>query len=449
MVKLRSMKIGDLGRVVTGKTPPSSRPELFGKLHPFLTPTDIDGFARYIEPSRFLSPQGGDYQQRLMLPARAVCVVCIGATIGKVCMTNRPSFTNQQINAVIVNEGEHDPFFVYSLLTTLRDELKANAGGAATPIINKTAFSEIEIGVPLLSAQRRIASILSAYDQLTENCQRRVRILEEMARALYREWFVRFQFPSHQKVPRVDSPLGAIPKGWAVTPVSQAVEIDPHVSVPRDGEKPFVPMGCLATESMLITDIETRTGNSGSKFQNGDTLFARITPCLENGKTGFVQFLPDRNAVAFGSTEFIVMRSRTLTPEFVYLLARNDEFRGNAIKSMAGASGRQRVQEKCFDSFLIAHPPRDLLARFSAIVSPNFQLIHKLQLKIENLRRTRDLLLPRLLSGQVSLDVSAVEDVAEPRAPAPATFPTDLASEEPALRAAEEAPTYRSSKRIS
>ena len=119
---------------------------------------------------------------------------------------------------------------------------------------------------------------------------------------------------------------------------------------------------------MLITDIETRTGNSGSKFQNGDTLFARITPCLENGKTGFVQFLPNEKAVGCGSTEFIVLRSRTLTPEFVYCLARSEEFRGNAIKSMTGASGRQRVQGRCFDRFLIAEPPRTLLDRFSGIV---------------------------------------------------------------------------------
>jgi len=178
MAELRTVRIGDLGRVVTGKTPPSSQPELFGDLHPFLTPTDIDGFARYIEPARFLSPEGRDFQHRLMLPERAVCVVCIGATIGKVCMTGRPSFTNQQINSVVVNENEHDPFFVYHILTTLRDELKLNAGGVATPIINKTAFSEIEIRVPPLPVQRRIAGILAAYDELMENSQRRIRILE-------------------------------------------------------------------------------------------------------------------------------------------------------------------------------------------------------------------------------------------------------------------------------
>jgi type I restriction enzyme S subunit len=186
------------------------------------------------------------------------------------------------------------------------------------------------------------------------------------------------------------------------------VSINPRVVIPRDGEKPFVPMGCLANDSMLITDIECRAGNSGAKFQNGDTLFARITPCLENGKTGFVQFLSDAQSVAFGSTEFIVLRSNTLTPEFVYLLARSEAFRGVAIKSMTGASGRQRVQERCFDDFKIAHPPRALLDRFSAIVAPSFRMIQRLHLQIQNLRRTRDLLLPRLLSGQVEIKTEEV-----------------------------------------
>lgn len=134
LIDLREVSIGALGRVVTGKTPPSSRPELFGSESPFLTPTDIDGMARFIEPSRFLSSDGAHYQHRLLLPEHSVCVVCIGATIGKVCMTSKPSFTNQQINSVVVNQDEHDPFFIYYLLTTLRDELKSNAGGAATPI---------------------------------------------------------------------------------------------------------------------------------------------------------------------------------------------------------------------------------------------------------------------------------------------------------------------------
>ena len=223
MSELRTIPIAKLGRIITGKTPPSAQPELFGKSYPFLTPTDIDGFARFVEPNRFLAPVGYTYQHRLVLPKHAVCVVCIGATIGKVCMTNRPSFTNQQINSIIVNEDEHDPFFIYHLVTTLRDELKSNAGGAATPIINKTAFSEIEVRVPRLLVQRRIARILSTYDDLIENSQRRIQILETMARSLYREWFVQFRFPGHDNVSRIPSPLGNIPEGWEVNPLETLI----------------------------------------------------------------------------------------------------------------------------------------------------------------------------------------------------------------------------------
>lgn len=282
--------------------------------------------------------------------------------------------------------------------------IHAKTNGATVAHLNMQDVRTMTLPeLPPMPVQKRIAGILSAYDELIENSKRRIKILEAMAHALYREWFVHFRFPGHEKIPHVASPLGNIPQGWEVKTVPECIDINPRVVVPNEGEKPFVPMGCLANDSMLITDIESRTGNSGSKFQNGDTLFARITPCLENGKTGFVQFLHDTNSFACGSTEFIVLRSRTLTPEFVYCLSRSDVFRGVAIKSMSGATGRQRVQECCFDDFQIVQPPRALLDHYSTIVVPSFRLIYELHLQIQNLRRTRDLLLPRLLSGQVDL----------------------------------------------
>jgi type I restriction enzyme S subunit len=311
-------------------------------------------------------------------------------------------------NHAHILRGKHGVAVDTFLLACLNNaNIKPFVTGAAQPKLSQSNLRQIEIPLPPLPVQRRIAGILSAYDELMENNQRRIRLLEAMARALYREWFVHFRAPGMAANRRINSPLGPIPHGWEVRRIPECVDISPRVAVPRDGEKPFVPMGCLSNDSMLITDIESRVGNSGAKFQNGDTLFARITPCLENGKTGFVQFLPDAHAVGFGSTEFIVLRSRTLTPEFVYCLARSDEFRGVAIKSMSGATGRQRVQEQCFDDFQITQPPRALLDQYSAIVAPSFRLIYKLHLQIQNLRRTRDLLLPRLLSGQVALNFSA------------------------------------------
>jgi type I restriction enzyme S subunit len=202
----------------------------------------------------------------------------------------------------------------------------------------------------------------------------------------------------------VDSPLGEIPEGWEAKRVSDAITINPKMKVPKEGEKPFIAMDNLSTNSMIIDGFNYKTGNSGSKFKNKDTLFARITPCLENGKTGFVQSLPANDAVAIGSTEFIVLRSKTIIPELVYLIARSEGFRDHAIKSMSGATGRQRVRENCFDNFLTAQPDNKILEKFQVIISPIFKNIHYLACKNANLRRTRDLLLPKLITGELDVD---------------------------------------------
>jgi type I restriction enzyme S subunit len=309
--------------------------------------------------------------------------------------------------------GIDSRFLYYWMLSPQGDaELQKAKIGSAQPAFTINLLKQMEIDLPPLPIQRRISRILLTYDDLIENNTRRIKILEEMAKMIYRERFVNFRFPSHEKVKMVESEIGTVPSGWPVQKVTKAVEVDPTTKVPKEGMKPFVPMGSLSHTSMLIADIEQREGNSGSKFRNGDTLFARITPCLENGKTGFVQFLPNSEAVAFGSTEFIVLRSRTVNPEYVYLMARSEEFRDNAIKSMSGATGRQRVQEQCFDRFLVAHPPLDLLEEFQEAVMPMFRLVYALSLKNRNLRTTRDLLLPKLISGEVNVKQVEAEAVA-------------------------------------
>jgi len=272
--------------------------------------------------------------------------------------------------------------------------------------VSLTTQRSLRVSLPPHQTQIQIAALVAAYDELIENNLRRIEILEELAEAVYREWFVNFRFPGHEDVVLVDSCLGPIPEGWEVVTVSDAVELNPRVRMPRDQEIRFVPMGSLIEGSMVIDGHETRTGPSGSQFRNGDTLLARITPSLENGKTGFVQFLSETE-VASGSTEFIVMRSQTLTPEFVYLLARTDDLRGVAIKSMVGASGRQRVQENSIARYLFPHPDRSTLQLFDEMTAPMFRMVQSLVDQNANLRTTRDLLLPRLVSGEI--DVSDLD----------------------------------------
>ena len=379
----------------------------------FVEMADISPGRRYVRATlrRDAGGGGAKFQSGDTLMARITPCLENGKIAQFASEQAAPAFGSTEFWVLRALPAFADAAFVFYLACSrgVRDAAeKSMAGASGRQRADVDAIRRLEVLAPSLSEQRRIAGVLSAYDDLIENNIRRIAILEEIARRIYEEWFVRFRFPGHEGVRMVESELGLVPEGWVVVPASTAMEINPTTKVPKVGLKPFLSMNCLSDDSMLIDSAGEREGNSGSKFRNGDTLFARITPCLENGKTGFVQFLPVDEATAFGSTEFIVLRSRTLTPEFVYLLARSDRFRDNAIKSMSGASGRQRVREACFDTFLVANPDRMTLSRFEALVLPTFKLVQTLALKNANLRATRDLLLPKLISGE--LDVSAIRE---------------------------------------
>jgi type I restriction enzyme S subunit len=377
---------------------PSIRTPNVGRGHLILDDVNLVSKETYLSWTRRATPRAGDLILAREAPAGNVAIVPENP---KVCL-------GQRTVLIRPNRRQVDPHYLLYLLLedSMQAKLLSYGAGATVPHVNMSDIRALPLpDLPTLDIQRKIGVILSAYDDLIEVNTRRIAILEEMARELYREWFVYFRFLGHEGVRMVESAVGLAPEGWEVVKTAEAIDINPSTKVPTDGEKPSVMMNGLSTNTMLITEVGYRSGNSGSKFKNGDTLFARITPCLENGKTAFVQFLPTDDAVACGSTEFIVLRSRTLCPEFVYLLARSDAFRDNAIKSMSGASGRQRVQEGCFDKFLFAHPDHKTLAAFAKLVSPLFRMVQLLADKNANLRRTRDLLLPRLVAGEVGVAV--------------------------------------------
>jgi type I restriction enzyme S subunit len=292
------------------------------------------------------------------------------------------------------------PEFIYSffrspLFKSQVDQLKS---GVAQPQLPIRDLSKIKIPLPPVWEQRKIVDHVFSFDKLIENNRRRMALLEESVRLLYREWFVRLRFPGYEHTRSVDG----VPEGWKQTPSSEAIEINPKTLLSDEEEHWYVEMADLSTGSMIIQNAVKKEGRSGSKFKNGDTLFARITPCLENGKTGFVDFMAE-DEVGRGSTEFIVLRSKNLTPEYVYCLARTYDFRENAIKSMIGSSGRQRVQESCFDKYLLLAPPSPLLDLFSEFVRPIFEQIKNLHGQNQKLRTARDLLLPRLMSGEIEV----------------------------------------------
>lgn len=258
----------------------------------------------------------------------------------------------------------------------------------------------IEVPVPPMETQRRIADILSAYDDLIENNLKQIKLLEEAAQRLYKEWFVDLRFPGHEHTKIVDG----VPEGWEICTLNDVIEFDPKVRLEKDRVKQFVPMSALSTSSMVLDmkEISETTSNAGSKFQNGDTLLARITPCLENGKTAFVHGL-ESNEGAIGSTEYIVMRSKRLNPYMVYLLSRTNEFRQYAINSMSGSDGRQRVKAEQIKMLVHLLPPTGVIQRFEQIVSPMFETVFSLNKQIFAATQARDRLLPKLMSGEVEV----------------------------------------------
>jgi len=241
---------------------------------------------------------------------------------------------------------------------------------------------------------------LAAYDDLIENNRRRIQLLEQAARLLYKEWFVHLRFPGHEHSKIIDG----LPEGWERKYIPEVIDINPSEKVQKGTPIRYVPMAGLSTTNMTIdlTESETRTTPTPVRYRNGDVLLARITPCLENGKTGFVNFLaPDETAC--GSTEFIVLRGRLVSPYFTYCLARTHVFRETAIKSMIGASGRQRVQPACFDEFVVDRPRSVIREQFDKSISPIFQQIAILERQSNQLAKARNLLLPKLMNGEVGV----------------------------------------------
>ncbi len=318
-------------------------------------------------------------------------------------MSQRPMAFNQDVKAIIPKPGIDGTYLFYALsgrAHEIRDLATEAAHG--TKKLEMSRLQNFQIAVPDFDIQKKVAAVGLAYDDLIVANQRRIKLLEESARLLYREWFVLLRFPGHEPVPVTNG----VPEGWERKPVSEMIDANPKTPFPKDISRPFVGMEALSEDSMIIDVSDARPVSGGAKFRNGDTLLARITPCLENGKTGFVQFLEDDEAAASGSTEFIVLRSRTVNRYWIYCLARSDSFREHAINSMAGSDGRQRVNSKCFDKYLTLQPPSDVLQVFEENVSGVFAQVQSLTEYNRALRQARDMLLPKLMSG--AMDVSRI-----------------------------------------
>ncbi len=299
----------------------------------------------------------------------------------------------------------HSRFLRYWLNSpTLASHLGGFRDGSVAERFNLPTIRTLPVAVPPLPVQRTIARILGALDDKIELNRRMNKTLEQMARAIFKSWFVDFE-PFRGKG-MVDSEMGKIPKGWKVKPLPEAIEVNPPRALRKGCIVPYLDMQNMPTQGHRPAGWIQRAFGSGTRFMNGDTLVARITPCLENGKTAFVDFLGD-GQVGWGSTEFLVLRPKPPLPEYHgYLLARSEEFRSHAIQNMTGSSGRQRVPPECLAQFDIIVPNEDVAVRFGTLTAPFAQRIKANSEQSATLAAVRDGLLPKLMSGEVRVEGS-------------------------------------------
>jgi len=352
-----------------------------------------------------------------------------------------------------------DTFYAYYWFSCpmMNAYIKRQDTGSTIPLINLSVLRALPIPLPPLHEQRTIATILKSLDDKIGINHQINQTLEQMAQAIFKSWFVDFEpvkakiaaleaggseedallaamqaisgkgeaeltrlqaeqpkqytelrataelFPSAMQ----DSELGEIPEGWGVDHLSELIQFNPRRSLKKGTLAPYLDMKNVPTSGHLADDVVLRQMNSGTKFVNGDTLLARITPCLENGKTAYVDFL-DSDQVGWGSTEYIVMRSQEPYPESMsYFIARDGGFRQHAIQSMTGTSGRQRANARALAELPWITYPEALAEAFDRIALPYLKLARSHGNESKSISAMRDSLLPKLLSGDVTTTVGS------------------------------------------
>lgn len=362
---------------------------------------------------------------KFIVPPHAVLLSKLNPRIPRVWLASTGgdgmAIASTEFLVLVPRERVDKRFLKYVCLSPgVRLELEARASGTSGSHQRVRPADALSISVEVpsdRSEQHAIANILGSLDDKIELNQRMGETLEAMARAFFQSWFVDFD-PVRAKVdgrdpglPQPiadlfparlsDSEIGAIPEGWDVLALPKVILVNPTRTLRKGIMAPYLEMAHMPAAGHVPVDVVSREVGSGARFVNGDTLVARITPCLENGKTAYVDFLAD-GQVGWGSTEYIVLRPvEPLPSEYAYCLARSTEFRQFAIQSMTGSSGRQRVPADALQHFRVAVPPRPIAEAFGRYVKPLLKRASEAARESRVLAEIRDKLLPKLMSGEL------------------------------------------------
>lgn len=374
-------KISDIGEVVGGGTPSTANSDFWGGDIPWISPKDLTGYKSvYISHGESFLTKTGLKSGTKLLPKGTV-LFSSRAPIGYVAIASNPICTNQGFKSIICNKEIINPLFLYYYIKGNLDYIKLFGTGATFPEISGAAMRKIKVQIPTLPTQQKIASILSAYDRLIENNTRRIRLLEQMAENLYKEWFVRFRFPEHEKVEMVNG----LPKGWKVEKIKECVK--------------RLPFG--------------RTYKAKELSQDGEVI---VIDQSTSDFLGFHNNTPDHHAtfnspiILFGdhSCKFCLMtRNFSLGENIIPFISKDTKQIDNYY--LYFATHKLIVTEEYkrhwgrLSSMKILIPTIDIQQKFNKLIIKNEKMKKLLFIQNQLLTRQRDLLLPRLMSGKLEV----------------------------------------------
>ena len=381
----------------------------------FISCKDVkDGWVDYSVARQITEEDYLDTHRRTRLEPDDILITNSG-TIGRMALVPRAPETGRttfQKSVAILKPRQENviPRWLYYCLMARKVELIAWAGGTAQKNLLLRDLRAFEVATPSHPTQRKIAAILSAYDDLIENNLRRIKILEEMAQNLYREWFVKFRFPGHQHAHFTDSPLGRIPEGWEVVSLGKITELR------KDKFKEKLHSECPLLDLAKMQQRTLSVGETGSPdelttsriiFEEDDILFGSIRPYLHK-----VALAPYRGVT---NVSVLVIRpaEKSLQSFLAVLLSSIDTIRW-ADQHSTGTK-MPVIKWEALQTMPVLMPTQAVLRAFETSVQPMLQTVKMTSSRNQTLRRTRDLLLPRLISGEVDvseLDINIGEEPA-------------------------------------
>ena len=389
----RTIFVGDLGRVVTGKTPKTAIAENYGGGIPFLTPSDDMGVKVSTATAKTLTERGLSEVKNCLLPPHSICVSCIGSDLGKVVMTSRATVTNQQINSIVLSP-DFDADFVYYAMCILGKELNyISKTSTAVPIVNKSSFSSYQIDVPPLPEQREIGRLLSALDTRIAENRAINNHLEQMAQAIFKSWFVDFE------------PFGGVmPEDWqegALGDILQSVK--QPVKAGERPELPYVPIDNIPMNSLALTDFRPNEEAQSSllTFEKNDILIGAMRVYFHR-----VSIAPFDGITR--TTCFVLRPRKQAYLEYALLLCNEDSTIDYAQSTSKGSTMPYAVWDNGLANLPIVIPTLEVVQAFSNALHPLVERLRDSLFEIQALSNLRDALLPRLMSGEISVtDVDA------------------------------------------